>query len=171
MASCRETTDWGTTRRSVPAEAAAGSVGALSSGAGSIPTAVSMSRLSDLAASETTASSARSASSAGSRTAVFARIVAIPSRRLICSARWVWLLAALAPDSGVLLAHKQCDDLELRAHRGRHAAALDSCLHLADGAGEHRDDVLGVADASLLPRGGTASARLTPAWSSHRLLL
>ena len=91
LASCRETTDWGTTRRSVPAEAAAGSVGAVSSGAGSIPAARNMSRLSDLAASETTASSARSASSPGSRTAVFARIVAIPSRRFSCSARRVWL--------------------------------------------------------------------------------
>jgi len=28
-----------------------------------------------------------------------------------------------------------------------------------------------VVDASLLPRGGTASARLALAWSSHRLLL
>jgi len=69
----------------------------------------------------------------------------------------------LPPDSGVLLAHKQCDDLELRAHRWRHAATLDSCFHLTHGAGEHRDDVLGVADASLLPRSGMASAHLTPA--------
>src|SRR5260370_545816 len=44
-------------------------------------------------------------------------------------------------------------------------------LDLPDSPGEHRDDVAAVVDASLLPRGGTASARLALAWSSHRLLL
>ena len=44
-------------------------------------------------------------------------------------------------------------------------------LDLTRGSGEHRDDVAAVADASLLPRGGTASARLALAWSSQRLLL
>ena len=44
----------------------------------------------------------------------------------------------LRPDPGVLLAQQQGDDLELRAHCRRHAAALDSCLDLTDGAGEHR---------------------------------
>ena len=33
------------------------------------------------------------------------------------------------------------------------------------------NDVAAVVDASLLPRGGRASARLALAWSSHRLLL
>ena len=51
------------------------------------------------------------------------------------------------------------------------SAALGSRLKLTGGSGEHRDDVAAVADAPLLPRGGTASARLALAWSSHRLLL
>ena len=75
------------------------------------------------------------------------------------------------PDAGTLLAQQQGDGLELRAHGRRHAAAPGGRLDLADGSGEHRDDVAAVADASLLPRGGTASARLALAWSSHRLLL
>ena len=47
FASCREITGWGTTRRSVPGGAAADCVGAISSGAGSIPNARSISRRSD----------------------------------------------------------------------------------------------------------------------------
>ena len=39
------------------------------------------------------------------------------------------------------------------------------------GLGEHRDDIAAVVDASPLPRGATASARLALAWSSQRLLL
>ena len=109
--------------------------------AGSTPAARSMSRLSDRAASETTASSASSASSPASRTAVLARIVAMPSRRLSCSARCAVAAGRLGPDPGALLAQQQRDGLELRAHRRRHAAALGGRLDLADGAGEHRDDV------------------------------
>ena len=52
----------------------------------SIPAAASISRLSSLAASETTASSASSESREVSRAAVLARIVATPSSRLSCSA-------------------------------------------------------------------------------------
>src|SRR5439155_11530706 len=75
------------------------------------------------------------------------------------------------PDAGTLVPQQQGDGLELRAHRRRHAAALGRRFDLTGGSSEHRDDVAVVADASLLPRGGTASARLALAWSSQRLLL
>jgi hypothetical protein len=75
------------------------------------------------------------------------------------------------PDAGTLVPQQQGDGLELRAHGRRHAAAPGSRLDLTDGSGEHRDDIAALVDASLLPRGGTASARLALAWSSHRLLL
>src|SRR5467141_1163453 len=75
------------------------------------------------------------------------------------------------PDAGTLVPQQQGDGLELRAHPRRHAAAPGSRLDLTDGPGEHRDNIAAVADASLLPRGGTASACLALAWSSHRLLL
>ena len=94
LASCRETTDCGTTRGLVAA--AGSSTGGTSSVPVSIPAVRSISRLSDLASSETTASSARSARSAGSRTAVIARVVAMPSRRLSCSARCVSLRVSSA---------------------------------------------------------------------------
>src|SRR6516165_2889780 len=73
------------------------------------------------------------------------------------------------PDSGALVPQQQGDGLELRAHGRRHAAALGSRLDLTDGSGECRDDIAAVVDASLLPQGATASARLALAWSSHRL--
>ena len=142
LASCRETTDCGTTRRSVVAEAAAGSGGVTSSGVGSIPTARSMSRLSDLAASETTASSARSASSAGVADGGLREDRRDPVEALELLGPVGVAAGLVRPDPGVLLAHQQCDDLELRAHRGRHAAALGGRLDLTDGAGEHRDDVV-----------------------------
>jgi hypothetical protein len=94
FASCREITDCGTTRRSEPAEAVAVSAGSISSGAGSIPRSRAISRLSDRTASETPAPSASSASSPASRTAVVARMAAMPSRRLSCSARWLSVPAA-----------------------------------------------------------------------------
>src|SRR6266436_10073612 len=75
------------------------------------------------------------------------------------------------PDAGTLVPQQQGDGLELRAHGRCHAAAPGSRLDLTNGAGEYRDDIAAVVDASLLPRGGTASARLALAWSSHRLLL
>jgi hypothetical protein len=75
------------------------------------------------------------------------------------------------PDPGALVPQQQGDGLELRAHGRRHAAAPGSRLDLTDGSGEHRDDIAAVVDASLLARGGTASARLALAWSSQRLLL
>src|SRR6267154_5323242 len=75
------------------------------------------------------------------------------------------------PDAGTLVPQQQGDGLELRTHGRRHAAAPGSRLDLTDSSGEHRDNVAAVVDASLLPRGGTASARLALAWSSHRLLL
>ena len=64
------------------------------------------------------------------------------------------------PDAGALVPQQHGDGLELRAHGRRHAAALDRRLKLTGGSGEHRDDVAAVAGAPLLPRGGTASARL-----------
>src|SRR5207248_10115707 len=75
------------------------------------------------------------------------------------------------PDAGALVPQQQGNGLELRAHSRRHAAAPGSRLNLTDGSGEHRDDVAAGADASLLPRSGTASAGLALAWSSQRLLL
>ena len=75
------------------------------------------------------------------------------------------------PDAGALIPQQQGDGLELRAHGRCHAAAPGSRLDLTDGPGEHRDDIAALVDAALLPRGGTASARLALAWSSHRLLL
>jgi hypothetical protein len=70
----------------------------------------------------------------------------------------------------MLPSHQQGHGLELRAHARRHPAALDGGLHLADGAGEHRDDVL-VAVAPLVARSGAAGAAPALAWSSHELLL
>ena len=103
--------------------AAAGSVGATSSGAGSIPAALSMSRLSDLAASETTASSARSASSAGVADGGLREDRRDPVEALELLGPVGVAAGLVRPDPGVLLAHQQCDDLELRAHarasRGR----------------------------------------------------
>ena len=120
LASWRETTDCGTTRRSVAADGGGGSARARPPrGPARRPAAISMSRLSDRAASETTASSASSARSEVSRAAVFARIVAMPSRRLSCSARWASVAGLVGLDAGALLAHQQGDDLELRAHRRR----------------------------------------------------
>ena len=87
FASCRETTDCGTTRRSESASSVAVCAGAISSRAGSMPTSRSISRLSDRAASETPEPSVSSASSPASWTAVAARMAATPSRRLSCSAR------------------------------------------------------------------------------------
>src|SRR5580692_1486561 len=75
------------------------------------------------------------------------------------------------PDASTLVPQQQGGGLKLRAHGRRHAAAPGSRLDLTDGPGEHRDDIAAVVDASLLPRGGTASASLALAWSSHRLLL
>ena len=74
-------------------------------------------------------------------------------------------------DAGALVPEQQGDGLELRAHGRRHAAALRRRLDLTGGPGEHRDDVVTMADAPLRPRGGTASACLALAWSSQRLLL
>ncbi len=75
------------------------------------------------------------------------------------------------PDPGALVPQQQGDGLEFRAHGGRHAAALGRRLDLTGVAGEHRHDVAVVAGASLIPRGGTASAHLALAWSSQRRLL
>ena len=75
------------------------------------------------------------------------------------------------PDAGALVPQQQGDGLELGAHGRRHAAALGRRFDLTGVSGEHRDDVALVADASLITRGGTASARLALAWSSQRPLL
>src|ERR1700730_13698260 len=75
------------------------------------------------------------------------------------------------PAAGTLVPQQHGGGVKLRAHGRRHAAAPGSRLDLTDGSGEHLDDIAAVVDASLLPRGGTASAGLALAWSSHRLLL
>src|SRR5260221_11072454 len=74
------------------------------------------------------------------------------------------------PDAGTLVPQQQGDGLELRAHSRRHAATPGSRLDLTDGSGEHGNDIAPVVDAALLPRGGTANARLTLAWTSQGLL-
>src|SRR5258708_39997675 len=75
------------------------------------------------------------------------------------------------PAASTLVPQQQGGSLELRAPGRRHRAAPGSRLDLTDGPGEHRDDIAAVADASLLRRGATASARLALAWSNHTLLL
>ena len=75
------------------------------------------------------------------------------------------------PGAGTLVPQQQGDGLELRAHGRRHAAAHGGRFDLTGNPGEYRDDVAGVADAPLLRRDGTASALLTLACSSQKLLL
>src|SRR5258707_3336616 len=75
------------------------------------------------------------------------------------------------PDASTLVPQQQGGSLELRAHGRRHPAAPGSRLDLTDGPGEHRDDIAAVADASLLRRGATASARLALAWANHTIFL
>src|SRR5260221_10244467 len=74
-------------------------------------------------------------------------------------------------EASTLVPQQQGGSLELRAHGRRHPAAPGSRLDLTDGPGEHRDDIAAVADASLLRRGATASARLALAWSNPTPLL
>ena len=129
----------------------------------------SISRLSDWAASETSEPSASSAKPSvldggrreNGRNAVQALELLGPMT--VASGR--------RPDAGALVPQQQGHGLELRAHGRRYAAAPGRCLDLTDGSGKHRDDIAVVMHASLLARGGTASARLALAWSSHRLLL
>ena len=92
LASWRETTVCGTTRRSGVAGATGGSGGATSRAAASNPASCSRFRMSARAASGRTASSASSASNDVSRVAVCARISAIPSRRLSIADRRASLL-------------------------------------------------------------------------------
>src|SRR5579871_829919 len=73
--------------------------------------------------------------------------------------------------AGTLVPQQHGESLELRAHGRRHAAAQGGRLDLTSGPGEHRKDVALMAIASLLRRGGTASALLALAWSSQKLLL
>ena len=114
-----------------------------------------MSRVSDLAASETTASSARSARSEVSRAAVCARIMAIPSRRLSCSARCLSLLVSSARTRARSSRTRRATTWNFVRTEGSHATALGGRLDLPHGAGEHRDDALVVAIAgpSLGSRG------------------
>ena len=73
-------------------------------------------------------------------------------------------------DPVVFLADEQRDGLELRPHGRRHAPALGRRLDVADGAREHRDDVVRTG-ATLVARCGTAGARLALTRSSQELLL
>ena len=120
---------------------------AISSGAAAMPRDRSISRLSARAASETLASSASSASSPTSRTAVAARMAAMPSRRLSCSARRLSLTAA-ARTRATLVPQQQRDRLELRPDGRRHGAAPGGRLELADDSGQLRDNVAAAADAA-----------------------
>jgi hypothetical protein len=79
--------------------------------------------------------------------------------------------AGRRPDAGPFVSQQQGDGLILRAHGRRHPAAPGSRLDLTDGSVKLRDDVAVLADASLLLRIGTASARPALACSSQKLLL
>ncbi|WP_242471234.1 hypothetical protein [Blastococcus sp. TML/C7B] len=171
LASCRETTDWGTTRRSSAAGASTGSAGGGSTGSGSIPAARSISVRSARADSDTTASSPRRARSAESRTAVRARIVAMPSSRFSCSARWLGLLASSAltraRSSRATRATAWNFVRTLAVTEPRWTAASTS-LHRP---GQHRDDVLRPAGTALTAPWGAAGPGLGLPSSSQLLLL
>ncbi len=93
FASCRAITDWGTTRRSTCSVGADSGSGSDSSEATDAwPAARCMSRRSSLASKLISAFSSSSTSKEVSRVAVFARIVATPSRRL----SWAAFCAALS---------------------------------------------------------------------------
>ena len=78
----------------------------------------------------------------------------------LVSGGWLVTRGLVGTRPGMLLADEQRDDLELGPHRRRHTPSLNRSLHLAHGASEHRDHVLGRAHSTLLPRRGVASARL-----------
>ena len=61
------------------------------------------------------------------------------------------------------------NDLFNDVYKGTDAVVRSSASIKPGGRGAFEQR--GLVDASLLPRGGTASARLALAWSSHRLLL
>ena len=108
-----------------------------------------------------------------SRAAVFARIVATPSRRLSCSARWASLLVRSALTRARSSRTSSATTWNLVRPDGPHRAALGTRLDLAHGAGEHRDDalVVEVAGTPLVARGGAGGAGLALASSSQELLL
>ena len=75
-----------------------------------------------------------------SRAAVFARMVATPSRRLSSSERAAVGQGRVGLHAGALFAHQEGDHLELDAVGGAELAALGLGLDLAHLAGEDRDD-------------------------------
>jgi hypothetical protein len=88
FASCRAMTVLGTTPRGdADANGAVGETTGVGSGSGSRPAARSRSFFRSMAADDTTAPSVSSSSSEVSRAAVFARIVAMPSRRVSIAVR------------------------------------------------------------------------------------
>ena len=94
----------------------------------------------------------------------------MPSRRLSCSARRLSVPAAARTRARSSRSSRATAWNFVRTAgvtRPRRAAASTS---RAVRASTETTSPM-VADASLLPRGGTASARLALAWSSHRLLL
>ncbi len=113
--SWRERTAAGTTARSLTGRS---SSSAGTSSVTSRPAAACISRLSSQAASETWASSARSASSEVSRAAVLARIVPMPSSRLSCSARCGSVRVVSVFTRAALLAGELGHHLELGARVG-----------------------------------------------------
>ena len=171
LANCREMTDCGTTRRSGAAGTATGSSGRTSSGGGSTPTARRISRVSDRAASETTVSSARSARSPESRTAVVARIVATPSSRLNCSARRVSLMvwSALTRECSSRTSSATAWNFVRTAGVTRPRWTAASTSRTARASTEMTSPRS--RGGSPVPRSGTTPARLALASSSHRLLL
>ena len=72
---------------------------------------------------------------------------------------------------GPLLAHEQRDDLELRAHRGRHPAALHGRLDLAHDPREHRHDAVLVVVARPSLMCGAAACACLLGWSTQTVLL
>ena len=138
-------------------------------GATSTPADSSSSRRRRLPDSESSESSAISASSEVSRAAVFARIVATPSRRLSCVALNASVVVASAFTRARSSRTSRATTWNFVRTEGRVGPAGDLGLHLAHGPGEHGDDALVVAlsATSLGTWGATAGSRLALASSSH----
>ena len=138
LASCREITDCGTTRRSVSGRSTGSAAGG-SSSTTSMPAArlqVADQLAGGVGDHRVLAEQLEQGRVAGGRLRQD-RGDAVEPLELLAAPRLGQLGVGLDP--GPLLARQQRDDLELGAHRGRDRAALDGGLDLAHGAGELRD--------------------------------
>ena len=142
LASCRETTDCGTTRRSVSGGRGRGSPardllrGRLDAGG---PQHVALERPGRVGDDGVLGEQREQRGVAGGGLREDRRD-AVEALELLGPVAVAAGLVGLDP--GALLAHQQRDGLELRAHGGVTRSALDGRLDLAHGAGEHRDDAV-----------------------------